>query len=160
MLCKNIVYLAQDIDIFNFEQRRDGFWAAIHKYQMAFENNNFVRIGTTIQSVQKNMEHYLDTHSLPDAFVMENYQISIGVMKALHNKQIRIPEQVSLIGIDDLPSYVMVDCVIETIRLSHKERAEATMMILMKEIEEQMSVKFRLLSRCVLLEGNSISVNK
>lgn len=154
--CRRIQYLSQYSDIYNFRQRRAGFRAGLRRHGMAADQESMVRIGTTIDTVEANMKDYLKHHGLPDAFVMENYQISIGVLNALRSMQIPVPGSVSLIGIDELPSYVTGDCRLATVRISHVERATAVMMILRREMKEAFPVKFKILSRCSLLPGDSV----
>lgn len=54
---------------------------------------------------------------------MENYQISIGVMRALRQKKISVPEDISLLGVDEIPDYLTGDILLTTLRMEHLERA-------------------------------------
>lgn len=137
---KDIVYLANDIEIYNFRQRRKGFCGALLEHnQNPYQPGRIVEAGTTIENVYHKMSRYLDSHKLPEAFIMENYQVTIGTVRALKARRIAVPEQVSLIGIDALPAYMTGDCQITTVRIPHTERAVLVIMLLEKEIEEQSS---------------------
>ena len=60
------------------------------------------------------MIEYLSTSSvLPTAFFADNDMIALGAMKALEELGYRIPQDISIIGFDDLPY-----CEISTPRLS------------------------------------------
>jgi DNA-binding LacI/PurR family transcriptional regulator len=45
----------------------------------------------------------------PTAFVGANNFITIGIMKALRNLKLRVPEDVTLVGFDDLPLALFID---------------------------------------------------
>ncbi len=45
----------------------------------------------------------------PTAFVGANNFITIGIMKALRNQKLRVPEDITLVGFDDLPLPLFID---------------------------------------------------
>lgn len=93
---------------------------------------------------------------LPDAFIMENYQVSIGVMRALRQKNISVPEELSLIGIDELPEYLTGDIRMTALRIEHLERAHMAMVFLEQMIKGNVSGVFRTYSGCQLIDGRTI----
>lgn len=154
--CRSIRYLANEVDIYNFSQRRAGFRMGLRKNGITADEGLIVRAGTTIDDVSEKMERYLDKKDLPDAFIMENYQVSIGVMRALRKKGISVPRDVSLAGVDELPSYLTGECRLTTVRVAHAERAQAVMMFLEKEIKDPVAAKFKIFSNSELIRGNSV----
>lgn len=154
--CGEIRYLANEIDTYNFEQRREGFKQAMYKKKLNFTENMIIPIGYTIDEVYEKMKEYLEKYTLPDAFIMENYQVSIGVMRALREKGIKIPQDISLIGVDEIPSYLTGDCKLTSIRIAHSEKAIMVMTLLQKEILDSIPTKFKVMSDCQLIEGNSV----
>ena len=154
---KDIIYLANDIEIYNFRQRRKGFCGAFLEHnQNPYQPGRIVEAGATIENVYHKMNRYLDFHGLPEAFIMENYQVTIGTMRALKERRIAVPEQVALIGIDALPSYMTGDCQLTAVRIPHTERAVLVIMLLEKEIAEQSGTKSRVMTDCRLMEGMSV----
>lgn len=77
-------------------------------------------------------------------------------MRALKEKRIQVPEDVAVIGVDTLPSYMTGDCQVTAVRIPHTERAVLTVMLLEKEIEEQSKTKSRIMTDCSLVEGESV----
>lgn len=154
---KNIIYLANTEMIYNFQERRLGFSDALLRYNMnPYQEDRLVMIGNTIEQVYRKMLQYLDERELPDAFISENYQISVGMMRAFRERNIKVPEQVSVIGVDKIPSYMTGDCQLTTVCIPHVERAVLAMMLLDKEIESQSTTKSRIMTDCRLFEGESV----
>ncbi len=156
---KDIVYLANSIDIYNYLERRIGFAEALQSHNLKFEEHSIAAVGDRIETVFQNMKKYLDIHRLPSAFVMESYHISVGAIRAFRERGIAIPDDISLIGIDELPSYMTGECQMTTIRIPHTERAVWVMMMLFKEIVDPSEIKSRVLTNCKLIEGNSVSLS-
>lgn len=115
-----------------------------------------MQVGKNINEIYEYMLSYLQTNKLPDAFIMDNYQVSVGVMKALKALNISVPQDVSLIGVDELPSFVMADYNLMTIKVDHSERIQALMLFLEQEIQGNLSSKFKIFSNCELMQGNSV----
>lgn len=154
--CRRIEYLSQRIEMYNFERRRMGFVAGVRKMGLDPELCPIVPVGTTIQSVDCFMRDWLEGHSLPDAFIMENYQVSVGVLKALQERRVDIPGQISLLGVDELPSYMTGGVELSCIRVAHTERAYVVMELLLREIDSPGRTKFKVASRCELILGESL----
>lgn len=153
--CKKITYLAQEIDIYNFERRRVGFFGGLQKEGLDLASCPIVRAGTTVASVEAFMRRWVVEHTLPDAFLMENYQISIGVMNALRARNISVPQQVSLLGIDEIPAYAAGDYPLTCVRIEHEARAQMIMTIFLQELNGASKTKFKLSSRSELVMGGS-----
>lgn len=154
---RDIQYLSQSQDIYNFLQRRAGFREGFRKNYLKFNNNMIIPVGTTIENISEFMSKYLISHPLPEVFVMENYHVSVGVMNALKKLEIRVPKDVSLVGVDALPDFVEQECTLKTVNIEHSERAIAAVMLLQKEIENYLPMKFHVFVKCALDFGNSVS---
>lgn len=154
--CRDIKYLANTQDIYNFRQRRAGYRAGLRKNRLELREDSIVPVGIRVEDIYQNMCDYLERHRLPDAFIMENYQVSLGVLRALRERKISVPGDISLVGVDELPSYLTGDLLLTTVRVEHKERAKAVMMFLEEEINGGITQKFKTYSNCKLIQGNSV----
>ncbi len=153
---RNIVYLRQSEDIYNLNARRAGYLHAMERHHLNFKKSMMVTTGRTIQEIKAFMDTYLDSHELPDAFLMENYQVSIGTISALKKHGYRIPKDVSLIGVDEVPEYMRHGVNLTTVRVPHVPRAPITMLFLAREISERDEAKFMSCGRCELVIGDSV----
>lgn len=62
-------------------------------------------IGVTMEAAHQDMLRYLEGKpELPTAFFADNDNLALGAMKALQESGYRVPQDVSIIGFDDLPS--------------------------------------------------------
>jgi LacI family transcriptional regulator len=65
------------------------------------------------------MGKHLDKRGdLPTAFFCMNDTIAYGCMKSLRDHNYRIPEDISIVGFDDLPSSSLMEPSLTTIRVS------------------------------------------
>ena len=113
-------------------------------------------MGTGTDDMYMNLKEYLGTHGLPDAFIMESYHLSIAAVRVFKLLGIRVPEDVSMIGVDELPEYMADECRLATIRVPHEERGKMTMMLLRKEIEDGSRIKSKIYVNCEFMEGNTV----
>ena len=152
--CRKIHYIADGMTIYNFTKRREGYREYILHSDLNLEEKIIIS-GQKINDVYEHMKVYLEKNPLPDAFLMENYQVSIGVLRALREKGLYPSDQLRLIGIDDIPSYLTGDIRLTTIKIAHTDRAKMVMMLLKSEMERKSSTKFKMTSDCVLIKGDS-----
>lgn len=152
---QNIVYLSQSRNIYNFLERREGFKNGLRKNHLKFDIHSMTAVGCTPADVTEHMKIYLDEFPLPEVFIMENYQISIGVMNALKEKNIQVPKDVSLIGVDALPDYIHNEYNLKTLNIEYAEKAVVAVMLLQKEIESALPMKLQVYVKCKLDFGNS-----
>ncbi len=109
--------------ISNFEDRENGIRMAIHEHlgQRA-EPLKVVNVDISAEQAYRDITSWLCTKpELPDAFFAENDVIAAAAIRAFHDCGIQVPQQVSLIGFDDLPICEMTVPTITTVH-SFKER--------------------------------------
>ncbi len=100
----DIGYLHCGISIRNFLERQSGFSSAMREIAPRTEKlPPIVRVGSTMEDSYADMSAYLDlSPELPTAYFADNDIIAYGCMKALAEHGIRVPEDVSVIGFDDM----------------------------------------------------------
>ncbi len=99
---REIGYLKGKFRIAGFEQREVSFCQQIEQYGL--KPAAMVELTTTMDGAYHAMCRYLASQpDLPTAFFAENDILALGAMRAMKNHGISIPEDVSLIGFDDLP---------------------------------------------------------
>lgn len=154
---RNIVYVARDMELYNYRARREGFVEAIAANHLSYnEGMLFTVSGERIDDIYHSLKRYLQNRPLPDAFLMECCQISIPFVRACRELGIAVPGDASLLGIDELPHYLTGEKRLTTIRVPHSERAKLTMNLLYHEMHDSGTFKSKIYTNCKLIEGETV----
>ncbi len=98
-------YLRSAYPISNFEQRADGFYKAIRAAGMSTSKSTVHRLTPSQEGAYEDMKSLLEAGEQPaDCYFADNDLIAIGAMQALKEKGYRIPEDVAVVGFDDMPA--------------------------------------------------------
>jgi len=117
-----IGYLRGNVRIKAFRSREVGYMIGLQKAELKKEDKYTFTLSTQMDGAYKDMLDYLDKKSeLPTAFFSDNDMIAFGVIKALQDRGIRVPEDISIIGFDDLPYCKIVSPRLTTIHVAVKE---------------------------------------
>lgn len=152
---KDIIYIKNNNDIYNFFERRKGFKEGMEENRLSY-SSKIISLGSSINEIYENMLDYIEKNDVPEAFIMENYQVSIGVIKALKKKKISIPEKISLLGIDSLPEHTIWDFELDVVKISHDKRAEIAMKCIFERINNEQKEKIQISVATKFSFGNSI----
>ncbi|MEY8337684.1 LacI family DNA-binding transcriptional regulator [Lachnospiraceae bacterium 62-35] len=99
-----IGYLKGDFRIMAFRSREFGYWRGMGKHNLTVDRQYTVELPVTMDGACQNMKRYLEAGpKLPTAFVADNDIIALGAMKAMQESGIAVPDDVSVIGFDDMP---------------------------------------------------------
>lgn len=152
----NIKYLCTGKNIYNFQKRREAFRNALIASEHMPAKNDIIELGYTIPAITEQMLTWLDHNALPEGFLFENYQISIGVITALRKRGIKFPERIKVIGIDEIPDYIFPASKLTQIRIPHAERAAIAMELLDKEITQQWKTRIKIYAQPEIIPGQSL----
>ncbi|MEY8355152.1 LacI family DNA-binding transcriptional regulator [Lachnospiraceae bacterium 54-53] len=155
----HIIYLAENVNIFNFIERREAFVQEMAERQCGDSSNRILHLGNTVDQVYESMNHYLagGLHKTT-AFVLESSVISLGVSKALLEHNIKVPREVSLVGFDALPELSIPGLNLTLIKGTHTKRHTAAVKHLIRHIlaEGEEDEMVRVYYRTRLIEGDSV----
>ena len=140
---RNVKYLCTGKNIYNFLKRKEAFQNTLVGNEYMPTKSDIVELGITIPKITEHMCEWLDSNPLPEGFLFENYQVSIGVMTALRRAGIHIPENIKVVGIDEISGYILSDVKLTQIKIPHAERAAMAMELLDKEITGQWNAKIK-----------------
>lgn len=98
-------YLRSNYPISNFDQRADGFYRAIRAAGMSASKSLVHRLTPSQEGAYEDMKQLLaEGEELASCYFADNDLIAIGAMEAFLEAGYRIPEDVSVIGFDDIPA--------------------------------------------------------
>ena len=99
-----IGYLSSNMPIRNFKHRYYGYLRGIEAHELTRNPEDCVSLTPTLDGAYRDMLAYLETQDVKvTALIADNDIIAIGAMKALREKGYQVPEEISIIGFDNLP---------------------------------------------------------
>ena len=134
---KNIGFITGPLDLHSARTRRQAFVDGMRQHQITLEPK-LVREGThTAEGGEKAMKELLKPAKLPTAVVCSNDWTAIGALHALHAAGLRVPEDVSLVGFDDIPLTSYTTPTLTTVRMSARDVGSTAFQALFSLIGEE-----------------------
>jgi len=133
-----IVHFAGPPQSSHTQERIEGFRHAFSESPLIFHRDMIVSIGSRHEEAfQKTLEYFKNKRreDYPTAIVCFNDQQALAVMLALQEFNIRIPEDISIIGNDDIYYASIYPVPLTTIRAPQKEIGRRAAEILIRNIE-------------------------
>lgn len=119
--------------------RLQGYRQAFQEWGVAFDDK-LVRYGDfNEESGQKAMSELLDLYPPPSAVFVASDLVAFGAMEAIKSRGLAIPQDIALVGFDDVPLARYVDPPLTTVRLPAYElgsRAAAMLLGMIQGVEE------------------------
>ena len=127
-----------------FRSRSVGFQTALQKSMLPLKREYVVTLSPTMDGAYEDMRRYLSKNPvLPTAFFADNDIIALGAMKAMTERGIRIPEDVSVVGFDDLTFSSISNPPLTTLRVPKQEMGRMAVRRLRDMIQDNDEVKFK-----------------
>ena len=134
---REIGYIAGSYRIKNFPLRERGYRRAMREANLPINPNFRVEVGTTVNTAYESMSAWLATNPvLPSAFFVENDIMALGCMRAMSERGTRIPEDVSVLGFDDLSFASISSPPLTTMRVPNGEMGELAVKTIVERIRE------------------------
>ena len=131
-------YLRSAYAISNFEQRADGFYKAIRAAGLSTSHSLVHRLSPSQEGAYADMKALLESGEKPaGCYFADNDLIAIGAMQALREKGYRIPEDVAVVGFDDLPACEYVSPPLTTVQVSTAFFGETAVLRIIQLIERK-----------------------
>lgn len=89
-------------------QRLKGFKKGMNNHNTAVLSKQIIYTNSTRQSAYESVKSLLSDH-VPDAIVCENNLLTIGVIKAVNESGLRIPEDIGILTFDKYPYSGIID---------------------------------------------------
>ncbi len=130
-------YLRSAYPIGNFEERADGFYKAIRANGMSTSKSIVHRLAPSEGGAYADMKQFIQSgEELARCYFADNDHIAIGVITALKEAGYRIPEDISIIGFDDLPQCNCMAPRLTTIQVPKRYMGKLAARQLITSIEE------------------------
>lgn len=133
---KNIGYIDRIYDHSHSLERKNGFIKAIREQGLSLDEKNIVRGGFTFDDGVRAAKELVVRDSKITAIFSFNDINALGAMRGLTDLGLRIPEDVSVMGNDDIPFSSIYVPSLTTIRYPTDEMADKASNLLLKRITE------------------------
>lgn len=128
-----IGHLRRKMRIKNFYYRRQGYLRAMTEHGLQPDPRYTLSLSTGMESACADMANLLRHGAdLPTAYFADNDMIALGAMRALAQAGVRVPQQVSIVGFDDLPFCAISSPPLTTVRVYNYEMGQAAVRRLME----------------------------
>lgn len=120
---QDIGFIAGPTSLNSAQARKEAFRAALRAHGLHVRPEWIVTAEMRVEGGRAAMGQLLGQSQRPTAVITSNDLMAIGALQAAHEAGVRVPEELSLIGFDDLPIVSMVHPPLSTIRHPRREVA-------------------------------------
>jgi len=124
-------------------------------------DNDEIYVGTFVaesgyQLMKQAIEHSKD---LPTAFFIASDSMAIGALRALHEKKIKVPEQVSIIGFNDIATSKYTVPPLATVRVHKEFMGETAVELLIERIIKKREISKKVIIPTEMVHRESLDQN-
>ncbi len=138
------------------KKRYDGYVDALKEYGLPVKQTDIFEGTVDFDSGLKLAKNLLDKKSDITAVFCIADILAIGAMKEFHNRGVRIPEDISIMGFDDLVISRYVSPSLSTIHQNIEEKGESAVRLLLNSMNGAQSGKQELILPISLIERDSV----
>ncbi len=125
------------IETRNFRLRERSFLESLERFDLAFDERDLFAIDSTCDKGRENMERLLSgRRDLPTALFCVNDIVAYGCAQALKDSGFTIPDDVSLVGFDDLPSNAFMSPPLTSVKVSKHCIGQRAMQLMALRLED------------------------
>ena len=131
---RRIAYIGDRFGYGSDSERFSGYRSALDEADIPFRPDLVVHGNGKAEGAAAALEKLLAVAEPPTAIFCYNDMTAIGALKAMRTQGLRVPEDISLIGFDDLPLTLYVEPPLTTVRQPKHEMGRLAMQALVKLI--------------------------
>jgi len=134
---RKIGYVRSKNRMYNFDSRMRGFYAALEEYSITIDKNDIFTIAPTVVTSQdifvEQFKRRKDDH--PTALFCECDYMAISVIKSMMELGLRVPDDVSVIGFDNISEAEIITPELTTIHVDKAKIAAIAVERLIERLE-------------------------
>ncbi len=154
---KNIAFLGGEISHSSIMERLQGYKLALEKADITIDDGLIITNDEYLsrQNGYKSAEKLFQQRKKVTAIFASNNATAIGVMQYLKDNGYKIPEDISLIGFDDVEADLLIDPPLTTIKVPKLEMGTEAVQLLLKMINNNSISPKKILVPVELVVRNS-----
>ncbi|MCA9961760.1 MAG: LacI family DNA-binding transcriptional regulator [Anaerolineales bacterium] len=118
------------------QDRKVGYEAALRAAGLQIEPDLIVAGNWQARSGYDALMHFAQSGSLPDAIFAQNDQMAVGVLRAARELGIKVPSQLAVIGVDDIPLAAYFEPPLTTLRQDFARIGQEAANLLIQAVEQ------------------------
>ncbi|MFP4611844.1 MAG: LacI family DNA-binding transcriptional regulator [Spirochaetaceae bacterium] len=131
-------FVRSTVNTHNFFLRDEGFYQTMTELEMPIAEHNIFSVDSTFDGAYRDMLSMLgNRREMPTALFCTNDIMAYGTIKALREKGWVVPDDISVIGFDDLPLSAVMDPPLTTMQVSKKKMGEMAVQLISMRIENE-----------------------
>ena len=129
---KDLMFIQGLPDNYDSICRYQGFKRALENHGLSLRPENLLNGLFEQKEAYREMKRFISKgYRLPEAIFAANDQSAVGAIKALRDAGVRVPEDVSIVGCDDIDLCELLDPPLTTIHTSFQQQGEVAIDMLM-----------------------------
>ncbi|MFD2117918.1 LacI family DNA-binding transcriptional regulator [Paenibacillus yanchengensis] len=144
-----IGYIESSTRVANFEERKSGFHRSWNKLGLSIAPQHTLSVIPTILSSQESLKAQLQAlinsgEPLPTAFFCECDYIAISAIKTLNELGFQIPQDITVVGFDNIAEASIVTPELTTVHVEKKQMAYQAVDLILQEIDNTDQAKTKI----------------
>lgn len=152
---KHITHISGPIYADSAIQRLQGYREALHQNNYDFKSANVIESQYTIDSGYEAMKEIIKNHTLPTAIFAANILIALGALKAMKEYEIKVPDDISIIGLHDTYFTSILSPSLTTIQMPLFELGVNSVKSILQNIEDKQASPGKIIHGASLIKRES-----
>ncbi len=157
---RRIGYLRSSLRIRNFAEREQGYHEALSRAGLPVDPRCQFDVEPTPDGAYRDFARLRQTLELPTAFFADNDIIALGAIKAMREAGIRVPDDVSVIGFDDMPFCAVTEPALTTMRVFKRQMGIIAVRRLLEVAQDGGEVCCSVTVNTQLISRGSVAVHR
>ncbi len=152
---QRIAFVTGLMELSSASERLEGYKAALGDHNIPFQDELIIEGDYWQPEAYKKTFAFLEQYPAPTAIFASNDLSAFGVMEAIRDHGLRTPEDISVIGFDDIPQASIVYPRLTTIRQPLEQMGRVAAKLLLEQIEnpEQPARRITLATQLVIRDS-------
>ena len=156
-MCSSDLMIAGAEDVYTAEERFQGYCRALEAAGIPAEDSLIVRGDYTIRGGSRGIKELAKRNPDMTAVFISNYEMTLGAMIELNELGVRIPEEMSVIGFDNIEFAKACIPRLSIVTQPTKELGRRAAELMLKRLEEKERTEFETVRLATsFVEGRSV----
>lgn len=153
---RKIGFIKSNTRIYNFSKREAGFLHSLERNGLSLNGTYVFEVQPMQVLAQESLKQSIASlKSLPSAFFCENDYMAISTIKSLHELGIKVPEQISVLGFDNIYEANIISPELTTVQVRKDILAKLAIEKLVNNMANQIHEATQSLVNTEIIERNS-----